>query len=98
MKQIIKKHPLYQEDLSNLCSVESVEFFHNKKILITGATGLIGTFLIDVLMKYNEKGAEIDIYGVGRSKEKAVLRLGEYYSDEHFHFVEQDVRNPLSYL
>jgi len=63
--------------------------------LITGATGLIGTCLIDALMYYNQQGASITIYAVGRSKEKAKSRLGEYYSNENFYFIEQDVRNPL---
>ena len=90
-----KQHPLYQEDLDNILRTPGIDQFQGKSFLITGATGLIGVCLIDALMKYNNNGATITIYAVGRSRDKAADRLGEYYSDKHFHFIEQDVRQPL---
>ena len=51
--------------------------------------------MIDALMRYNSQGADIQIYAVGRSWERAKSRLGEYEQDEHFHFIEQDVRQLL---
>lgn len=90
-----KQHPLYQEDLDYILSVPGIQSLRGKRCLITGASGLIGVCLIDALMLYNKKGANITIYAVGRSKEKASSRLGEYYSDVHFHFIEQDVRQPF---
>lgn len=95
MIKLNKQHLLYQEDLKNVLSVPGIESLRGKKFLITGATGLIGVFLIDALMKYNQDGADITIYAVGRSKEKAIERLGEYYDDKYFHFIEQDVRQPF---
>lgn len=87
-----KNHPFYQEDLQNILRIKGIGQFKNKSFLITGATGLIGTCLIDSLMLYNEQGAGIQIYAVGRSKDKASTRLGEYYENDLFHFIEQDVR------
>lgn len=92
---INKQHPLYQEDLKNILDIPEFEQLKGKSFLITGATGMIGVCMIDALMKYNCQGAGIQIYAVGRSWEKAKSRLGEYEQDEHFHFVEQDVRQPL---
>lgn len=90
-----KSHVLYQEDLCFILRTKGIETLKGKRFLITGATGLIGVCLIDTLMKYNLQGANIMVYAVGRSKEKAATRLGDYYLDEHFHFIEQDVRQPL---
>jgi nucleoside-diphosphate-sugar epimerase len=90
-----KLHPLYQEDLSRIMEIPEIEKIKCKSFLITGATGLIGTCLIDALMYFNHQGADIHIYAVGRSWEKAKLRLGEYEFDDHFFFIEQDVRQPL---
>lgn len=90
-----KQHSLYQEDLACILQTKGIETIKGKRFLITGATGLIGVCLIDALMKYNQQGANIMVYAVGRSKEKAASRLGEYYTDEHFQFIEQDVRQPL---
>ena len=90
-----KLHPLYQEDLANVLSIPGIEGLKGKQFLITGASGLIGVCLLDALMLYNKQGAGITVYAVGRSKEKSMLRLGEYYNDPCFHFIEQDVRQPL---
>ena len=81
-----------------ILKTDGFEQLHGKRFLITGATGLLGTCLIDALMLANQQGAEIDTYAVGRSKEKATPRLGEYYDDTHFHFLEQDVRRPFPTL
>lgn len=90
-----KQHPLYKEDLNIILNTAGIEELRGKSFLITGATGLIGVCLIDALMAYNQKGADINIYAVGRSKEKASARLGEYYDNGLFHFIEQDVRKLL---
>ena len=96
MKSLNKQHPLYQEDLKRICQTQDLASLYGKRFLITGATGLIGVCLIDALMKANAAGADITIYALGRSREKASSRLGEYYDDEHFHFVEHDARVSLA--
>lgn len=98
MMKLNKQHLLYQEDLKNILSVEGIQDLCGKNFLITGATGLIGVCLIDALMLYNKRGANIHIYAVGRDKIKAETRLGEYYDNKNFHFIEQDVRKPLPSL
>lgn len=86
-----KKHPLYQEDLKYICS-SNIDQLKGKSILITGATGLIGVNLIDALMALGS----VKVYAVGRSKEKAASRLGEYYENPYFEFIEQDVQQPFA--
>lgn len=95
IKNMNKNNPLYLEDLNNILGIKGIEKLKGKKILITGASGLIGLCLIDALMLYNKRGAGIIIYAVGRNKEKSASRLGEYYNDSNFIFIEQDVRDPL---
>ena len=84
-----KKNPLYQDDLNNIISVPGIENLRGKRILITGASGMIGVHLIDALMLLGG----VEIYAVGRNKEKARARLGEYYDCGNFSFIEQDVCN-----
>lgn len=86
-----KHHPLYQEDLSTILSVKGIEKLKGKSILITGATGLVGVHMIDALMKFDG----VKIYAVGRNTEKAKERLGEYFDNPHFVFLEQDVCAPF---
>lgn len=55
------------------------EKLRKKEVLITGATGLIGSFLIDVLMERNTAYRnEINIWAAGRDQEKAGRRFGNY--------------------
>lgn len=91
MAELNKKHPLYQEDLRNILKTNGVDSLEGKSILITGATGLIGTQLVDALMLHGN----INIYAVGRSVDKAKLRFGEYFSNPYFHFIEQQVTEPF---
>ena len=86
-----KEHPLYQEDLAQILSVKDIENLNGKSFLITGATGMVGVMLIDALMKMED----IYVYAVGRSKDKAYSRLGEYYGRSNFNFIEQDVCEPF---
>lgn len=86
-----KSHKLYQEDIQQILSLQGIETLKGKTFLITGATGMVGMHLIDALMTLGS----VTIHAVGRSKEKAAERLGEYYASPFFHFIEQDVCNPL---
>lgn len=66
----------------------------NGHILITGASGLIGSCMIDVLLTANKLfNASFDIYALGRSKEKLENRFS--YADNSLHLIEQDITDPL---
>ncbi len=72
------------------------EAFFHKKILITGATGMIGTALIRTLMNYNkEKKANIQVTGISRNKERAKERLSEFMDLPEFTYVAADINEPL---
>lgn len=86
-----KEHELYKEDIRRLQSVKGIDTLRGKRFLITGATGMVGTMLVDVLMSLED----VKIYAVGRNKGKAAERLGEYYDTTRFTFIEQDVCTPL---
>lgn len=86
-----KKHPLYQEDLNNILSIKDIDTLHGKNFLITGATGMVGVILIDALMKMGD----VKVIAVGRSEEKARLRLGEYFDNKNFEFLVHDVCQPF---
>lgn len=66
-------------------------------IMVSGAAGMIGTFLIDVIMYKNKNKDDFscDIYALGRSEEKAKERFSDYWDDQNFHFVNCDINKGL---
>lgn len=86
-----KDHNLYQQDLQRALNVEGIEALQGKTVLVTGATGMIGTHLIDALMSLGD----VSIIATGRSKSRAMDRLGEHFGSPLFTFVEQDAATPF---
>lgn len=72
------------------------EKLNGKSFLITGASGLIGSFLTDVLMYRNiNNGMNCHVIAMGRSVEKAKAVFGEYMDMDTFSFVSHDINLPL---
>mgnify|MGYP003010059658 FL=1 len=88
---------LYVEDLDN-CINNTISFgiLRNSKILITGATGLIGSFLVDVLHRANEThNINIKIYALGRNKKRFYQRFPYFLGSDDVIFIEHDVIDTL---
>lgn len=66
-----------------------------KVFLVTGASGLIGSCLVDLLTMANESGRDNQVYALGRSAARLQDRFSDYLPSAHFHIIEQDVCSPL---
>lgn len=87
MKRLLEI-PEYIEDVNRVASLDLPwENLRGKTILITGGTGLIGSFLIDVLKAAN-LGCKVLLFG--RSEEKAKARFAEYWNEGWIEFVKWD--------
>ncbi|WNV58718.1 NAD-dependent epimerase/dehydratase family protein [Oscillospiraceae bacterium NTUH-002-81] len=83
----------YAEDVSCVSNLSlDWEMLKGKTVLISGASGLIGTFLIDVLM---EKKIGIQIIALGRDEEQAKIRFARYWDCPEFLFVKGDINKTL---
>ena len=70
--------------------------FRDKAVLLSGATGMVGSFLIDVIMERNERnGMNCRVYALGRSEEKARTRFGERCDHPLFSFIPYDINRPF---
>lgn len=88
---------LYQEDLEYVRDLDLPwDKLQNKSVLLSGATGMIGSFLVDVLLNKNEKDdLNCTVYALGRNEQKAKTRFSRFAEDEHFIFVPYDVNMPF---
>lgn len=88
---------VYQKNLDVILeSLPDVSKFHERTILITGATGMIGSMLVDVLLYANKRyGYDISVYAMGRSLGKLEVRFQTCLENRNLHFIEQDVLETL---
>lgn len=94
------ENALYQSDLSQVASLDIPwKGLDGKSILITGATGMIASVIIDMLMKRNRDCHQnIRIYAISRNERKARERFGTYWDYSGFTWLSHDVNNPLPEL
>ena len=87
---------MYLEDVKNIADTHLPwKNLQGKSILISGSTGLLGSFLIDVLMSRNAKERPIKIYALGRDEGKARNRFSQYWGSESFNFITHDINEAL---
>ena len=70
------ENPIYRADLAKALAANDFSALAGKAVLITGATGLIGSALTDLLLELNRGGAGVRIYAAGRSPERIRARFG----------------------
>lgn len=72
-----------------------IEKLQGKNILVTGATGLIGSAFVEFLL--DMKNLHCNVYATGRNRERAKRKFCRYTNDPRFHFLEYDVLAPIGY-
>ena len=72
----------YKDDLDFIIEkLIWLKHFEGKSIFITGSTGLIGSAVADILLRYSElHNGDIKIYLAGRSRERVTNRFSKYIS------------------
>lgn len=66
--------------------------YAGKTVLITGATGLIGSHIVDKFMSMED----VNVIALGRSAAKIEKGFEDYLSSNMFNYIEQDITEPLN--
>lgn len=90
---------LYIEDIENtINNINNINELKNKTIFITGASGLIGSFIVDMCMYLNNNyDFNINIIANGRNKERLEERFSNYIDSNKFSEYINDINNPINY-
>ena len=89
-----------QEYLNDVNSVAELELpwekFQDATLMITGASGLIGSCLIDVIMMRNQlHDMNCQVLAIGRNVDKAKARFGKYWDLPTFSFLSCDINKEV---
>lgn len=84
------KEEIIRQDMENICSADFIDWnrLNGKTILITGATGLIGSTLVNALLYANKKRKlNLTVFALVRSESRAKERFAEHIGDQSLKFV-----------
>ena len=90
---------IIEEDIQGIIASPIIDWerFRNKSVLITGANGMLPSYMVFTLLFLNKNNnMNINIYALARNEEKLQRVFKEYWNDEHFHPIIQDVSEPLA--
>lgn len=87
----------YQEDIKHIANLSLPwKKMKGKTMLISGATGLVGSCLIDTIMYRNQAyGMNCTVYALGRNGKKAQKRFEYCWGSKFFQFISYDINSPL---
>ena len=76
--EYLKSNTYYEDIETAIRYTIGFRFFFKKKVLVLGASGLIGSFITDCFLYANKSlGAEITIYAASRDIEQLRKRFGD---------------------
>ncbi len=95
----------YHEDLKQYLNQDLPwKKMSGKTIMISGATGMIGKCIIDILMTYNHmqnglhndtNNKSVTIIALSRNQETAKERFAQYWENENFRYISADVNETI---
>lgn len=93
MTKNLTDNKMYMEDVKNVASLNlSWNKFQDKTVLLSGGRGLLGSFLVDVLMYKNVfSNLNCKFVLLGRNKEQLEKRFDNYLNSDLIRFIEMDI-------
>lgn len=91
MNEIINK------DIQEILESNIIDWncFYNSNVLITGANGMLPSYLVFTLLGLNKRGANVHVYTLVRNRDKAEKVFRNLLDDNHLHLIVQDVSEPI---
>lgn len=91
------RHPIIQEDLQRMRQAGLPwEQLDGKTVLVTGATGMLASYIIWLLLSLREQaGIRVSVIALCRDAQKAEAYFGPFAGKPYFRLMLQDVCEPI---
>lgn len=89
---------IVKQDINRIAASNiSWDKLDGKTVLVTGATGFIGSYIISALMqRVKDTGADIKVLAMVRSEERARAKFADYMDLGKIDFIIGDVKEPVN--
>lgn len=92
----MEQNQIVQEDLQEILAEDlSWDDFCGKTILVSGASGILPSYMVETLLALNVRGYDIHVIGLVRNLEKARHRFEDWSEAEGLTLLQHDVCKPL---
>ena len=90
------EHPVYRASLERVLTDVNLDFLKDASVMVTGATGMVGSCLIDALALWNTaQNTPCRIMALSRSEDRAKERFSCIWKEPTFSFLAQDIAEPV---
>lgn len=92
------ENEIIRDDMEHLLyRQKSIDFFKNRTVFVTGAYGMLASYLVFFLIYLNEidSNNNVKIIAQGRNMEKMRARFGLYCDKDYFSILQEDICKPL---
>ena len=90
---------IIEEDIRKIINYQLPwEQFYHKSVLVTGATGMLGYYLVETLMFLNTNfNANIIVYAISRDGDRSRMKYQHHYDDPRLIHVIADLSDPIDF-
>lgn len=95
----MKYDPEYWEDVDRvLKTVPEIEKLKGQAVFLTGATGMIGSAVAELLLRIRKSAANCDLYFGGRDRDRTISRFAAFEEGVDYHYVPYNLECPNNEL
>ena len=100
MRRMLLDNTEYLEQLKEVVENSGLDWnrLDKKSVMVTGAAGMLGSGMVDLLIYLNEHtDLTINIYALGRTESKLRQRFLPFIDKSYFHIITMDISTCLLY-